>query len=306
MAIDAGRAFGLAWRVLPKLPESLVRGLFSGAFTAAAVMEKGGATQLGRNLARLRPHATDKELAALTRRGMREYGRYYAETFLMPKYTRAELAARVRIEQSPDAERAIADLTEGSAVLALGHTGNWESAAAWVNENVSTVLTVAERLEPASLFQEFLDFRESLGMEVLALGKGEGPSVFRELLRRTSADRRAACLLADRDLSHSGLEVDLLGERVKVAPGPASLAAALDIPLYYVGTHSTRVLVDGRKRWGIELRFRGPFTATARGREAVSELTQAWVDELGAFIAEHPASWHMLQKVFVADLRRKR
>lgn len=308
MGIDAGRAFQIGWRVLPRLPEGLVRVAFDAAFRVAAARGAAGVTQLAKNLARVRPTATDAELRRLTAHGMREYGRYYAETFLMPASSRAELAARVRVEASPDAERARADMAAGSVVLALGHTGNWESAAAWVNENASTVLTVAERLEPASLFQEFLAFRESLGMEVLALGKGEGPSVFRELLRRASAERRAVCLLADRDLGRSGIEVDLCGERARVAPGPASLALALGIPLYYVGTHSARVRVGGRERWGIEMRFRGPITPQAAGAgraTAVAGLTQGWVNELGDLITAHPAAWHMLQKVFVPDLDRR-
>lgn len=309
MPIDAGRAFEWAWRVLPRLPESVVRGAFDAAFRIAARAQSGGAAQLGRNLARIRPSATDAELRRLVQQGMREYGRYYAETFLMPKYSRAELAARVRLEESPDAQRAVRDMANGSVVLALGHTGNWESAAAWVNEHASTVLTVAERLTPDSLFSQFLAFRESLGMEVLPLGKGEGGAVFRELLRRTSVQPRATCLLADRDLGRSGIEVDLAGEPVRVAPGPASLALALGIPLYYVGTRSAKVTVGGRSRWGIDLVFRGPLEppANADSRSAaVAGLTQRWVNELGGFITESPASWHMLQKVFVADLDRRR
>jgi KDO2-lipid IV(A) lauroyltransferase len=40
--------------------------------------------------------------------------------------------------------------------------------------------------------------------------------------------------------------------------------------------------------------------------EAVRLMTQAWVDQLSADIVRHPTHWHMLQKVFVADLDPRR
>ena len=48
-------------------------------------------------------------------------------------------------------------------VLALGHTGNWDLAGAWCTREIAPVTTVAERLEPEELFQEFVAFRESIG-----------------------------------------------------------------------------------------------------------------------------------------------
>ena len=35
-------------------------------------------------------------------------------------------------------------------------------------------------------------------------------------------------------------------------------------------------------------------------------MTQACVDVLGAVIGEHTAEWHMMQRVFVADLEARR
>jgi len=36
--------------------------------------------------------------------------------------------------------------------------------------------------------------------------------------------------------------------------------------------------------------------------DRVRDLTQRWVDAIGAGIAAQPEAWHMMQKVFVADL----
>jgi len=56
--------------------------------------------------------------------------------------------------------------------------------------------------------------------------------------------------------------------------------------------------------WGLVITFGAPVPVPADLPRAdrVAAMTQAWVDVLGADIAEHPTHWHMLQRVFVADL----
>lgn len=303
MALNAGRVFGAAWRIAPRLPESLVRGVIDAGFRWAAWRGIGGAKQLRANLTRLRPHATAAEMDELVRQGMREYGRYYAETFLLPKFVRrGDVNDRVRAIHSATS---LHELSSKSAVLALGHTGNWDLAGAWVTQALGTVLTVAEKLEPEELFQEFLDFRASLGMEVLAMERGQNLS--RKLQARALANRRIVALVSDRDLTGRGVEVDLAGERALVAAGPAAIALAGNLPLFFVGIRSDRVIgADGRSRLGIEVEFRGPIDAPSDSADHVTALTQAWVREFEQYVTQYPASWHMLQKVFLADLDPER
>ena len=69
-------------------------------------------------------------------------------------------------------------LEAGQGVVAvLGHFGNWDHAGAWVTGRGFHVTTVAERLKPESLFDQFVEYRESLGMTVLPLT--EGPDTHR-------------------------------------------------------------------------------------------------------------------------------
>src|SRR5690606_30163606 len=113
-------------------------------------------------------------------------------------------------------------LAEGRSVIAfLGHLGNWDMAGAWCTQNLGPVVTVAERLKPEQVFQDFLAFRESLGMTIIPLTGGG--DVFARL---TEATKQTAIipLLADRDLTRSGIEVDFAGDRSRVAVGPAALA----------------------------------------------------------------------------------
>ena len=106
-------------------------------------------------------------------------------------------------------------------MLALPHSGNWDHAGAWCGATGAPFTTVAERLQPESLYDRFVAFRSSLGMEVLALTGGPRPP-FEVLVERLEAGGML-CLLADRDLSARGVEVEFFGATARMPAGPASL-----------------------------------------------------------------------------------
>ncbi|MFI2703620.1 phosphatidylinositol mannoside acyltransferase [Cellulosimicrobium composti] len=307
MALDAGRAFTFAWRHARKVPEPVLRGLFSAIADVAWLAHGGGVRQLERNLARVRPDLSPRALRRLSRAGMRSYMRYYREAFTLPAWSPERVRARVRVEGLEN----LASHLDGdrSPVLALSHQGNWDLAGAYATPNIAPVLTVAERLKPDELFEEFLAFRTSIGLEILALGDGD---VFRDLVRGASRPGRIIPLLADRDLTHRGVEVDLFGRRARVAAGPAALAVTTGAPLVPAGIWYER-LRGARRRaagspWGLVIRFfpRVEIAQDLPRSEQVARATQGWVDALSVAIREHPEDWHMLQKVFVDDLDPER
>ena len=100
---------------------------------------------------------------------------------------------------------------DGPVVLALGHSGSWDRAGAWVCAHGRGIVTVAEKVEPPSLFERFVALREGLGMEIIGVAKGE--SVFGSLVERVRGRSVIVPLLADRDISGSGIEVDLRPSR---------------------------------------------------------------------------------------------
>lgn len=303
--IDAARAFHLAWRHAGKVPPVLLRGLVTAGADVASMSRGGGVEQLRRNLRRVRPDANDREIRALVRRGMRSYMRYFREAFVLAHASEQEIAARVRVEGLENCTR-FTDVGT-SPVVALTHQGNWDLAGVYASRHIAPVLTVAERLEPPALYEEFKAFREGLGMEILTAGDRD---VFRVLMREamSPAPGRLICLLADRDLSRTGVEVDLLGEPVRVATGPAALAVACGAPLLAANIRYERLTGPRRRAartpWGIVITFHPPVHVPADGTKAerIHAATQGWVDAVGAGIAAHPQDWHMLQKVFVEDL----
>jgi phosphatidylinositol dimannoside acyltransferase len=303
MAIDTGAAFTFAWRHAHKVPEPLLSALFTVVADVAWLRHGTGVRQLEKNLSRVRPGLTPRALRRLSRVGMRSYMRYYRESFTLPAWTPEQVAARVRLVGRENLSVHLDG--ERSPVLALTHQGNWDLAGAYATPNIAPVLTVAERLEPEELFEEFLSFRTSLGLEILALGDGD---VFRELMRGARSPGRIIPLLADRDLTARGVEVDLFGRRARVAAGPAALAVSTGAPLIPTSIHYER-LHGGRRRaagtpWGLVIHFfpRVQVPSDRPRSEQVAALTQAWVDVLSVAIRERAEDWHMLQKVFVEDL----
>ncbi|WP_028048457.1 phosphatidylinositol mannoside acyltransferase [Cellulomonas sp. URHD0024] len=308
MKVDVARLYAFGWKVAGKVPGPVLRGAFAVVADLAWLRRTGGVVQLEKNLARARPDLDARTLRRLGRAGMRSYMRYFGEAFTLGSLSSAQVDARVRGVGLEN----LRPYTESgrSVVLALGHVGNWDLAGAWATRAIAPVTTVAERLEPEELFQEFLAFRESIGLTIFPLtGSGD---VFRGLVRAARGGPGLIPLLADRDLTASGVEADLFGLRARFAAGPAALAISTGAPLVTTVISYERLTGARRKAagspWGIVVDFHEPIpvpTGIPRA-DQVRVLTQAWVDELGAGIRRYPQDWHMLQKLFVEDLDPER
>jgi KDO2-lipid IV(A) lauroyltransferase len=298
-------AYRSGWRIVRLLPQAVAYPLFDLIADVVWRRQGSGVRRLQRNLARARPGFDDAALRRLAREGMRSYLRYWCDTFRLADWDARRIGATVRVEGDEPVRRALAD--GRGAVMFLGHLGNWDHAGAWSTLNLAPVTTVAERLRPEPLYEQFLGFRRRLGMTILPLTGGS--DVFRTLTR-TLRSGGFVPLLADRDLSGGGVEVELLGEPARVAVGPAALALTTGAALFPVSIRYERLTrVGGRPAapWGIVICFHdevvpGPADASTGRRAAVRDLTQRCVDALSAAIRESPQDWHMLQRVFVADL----
>ena len=287
----------VGWGAVRRMPERAAYALFDRL--ADLTVARGGAARMRSNYARVRPELDDAALDALVRDGMRRYLRYYCEAFRLQDLGPDDLAQRVRVEGDGPVREVIDG--GGSVVAFLGHLGNWDLAGAWGTTHLGPVTTVAERLEPEEVFEEFLAFRESLGMTIIPLTGGVNPfPALREAARRPGI----IPLLADRDLTARGVQVDFCGSAARMAPGPAALALAERRPLHPVSIRHER---RGRG-WGIVITFHPPVAVPEGGttRERATAMTQACADVLGAAVREHTADWHMRQRVFVEDLDASR
>ena len=292
-------AYRLGWRMVRAMPERLAYLVFSALAQLAWLAQGRGVRQLETNLSRVVPSAGAVALKSLSRKGMHSYLRYWCDAFRLPGWTPERILATCRAEGDAPVRAALA---EGrGVVMALAHQGNWDHAGAWSTLALAKVTTVAERLKPEELYQEFLQFREQLGMSILPLGRsGE---VFGTLVR-TLSQGGFVPLLADRDLSDHGVPVTMFGERARMAPGPAALARVSGAALFPVTIYYERLPSGAPARWGTVVQFHPEVTVPeSLGRpEQIAGMTQACADALAEGIRRHPQDWHMLQRVFVSDL----
>ena len=275
-------SFAAGWALVRAMPEPAAIRLFDAGADLAARRGGKGIDRLRSNLTRVAP---DADLDRLTRDALRSYARYWREVFRLPVTPTATLIAGMTPVHE-ERLRAVVASPRG-VILALPHSGNWDQAGAWLGATGVPFATVAERLKPESLYDRFVAFRESLGMEVLPLTGGARPPF--DILADRLAAGGAVCLMADRDLTPRGVDVSFFGATARMPAGPAALAlrtgaALLPTHLCFRGT-------------GWQVTFYEEIPPTN-----VATMTQAMADAFADGIARSPADWHMLQRLWLDDL----
>jgi KDO2-lipid IV(A) lauroyltransferase len=235
----------------------------------------------------------DDEFAVLLRDALRSYARYWMEAFRLPSYSIERVLTRLDLENGHLLGEAV-DAGTG-CVAALSHSGNWDMAGAWLCGNGWPLTTVAERLRPEGVYQRFVAFRRGLGMEIIPASGGDRPPF--DLLVDALKRAHVVALLADRDLSTRGIEVEFFGGRTRMPAGPAMLALRTGAPLYAVPLWFDGPLNRGAVIGPIPI----PPAEAGPLDQRVRMLTQTIADHLAASIARHPADWHMLQRLWLDD-----
>ncbi|KOV18341.1 lipid A biosynthesis acyltransferase [Streptomyces sp. XY413] len=284
--------YGLGWAGVKKLPEPAAVAL--GCRIADFAWKRRGKSvlRLESNLARVVPDAGPERLRELSKAGMRSYMRYWMESFRLPTMDPKRFGTDVEFQDEHLLREALA--SGRGVVVALPHLANWDLAGAWAIGHIGVPFTtVAERLKPETLYDRFVAYRESLGMEVLP---HSGGAAFGTLARRLRSGG-LVCLVADRDLSASGVEVDFFGAKARMPAGPALLAQQTGAVLLPATLHYG----DTPKMYGrIHPEVEVPRTGTRTEKTTV--MTQAVADAFAWGIAEHPEDWHMLQRLWLEDL----
>ncbi|MEO6711797.1 MAG: phosphatidylinositol mannoside acyltransferase [Mycobacteriales bacterium] len=283
--------YAAGWALVKAMPERLAMALGRGAATVAVRRRGRGVRQLEKNLRRvIGADAAATELDRLLRAAMRSYMRYWIEVFRLPVMSRGDLVSRTVCVDEHLLRDAVA--SGRGCVLALPHLGNWDAAGAWATGTGMPFTTVAERLRPERLYDRFVAFRESLGMEVLAL-TGDKQSPLATMTERLKGGG-TVFLVADRDLAGNGIEVDFFGEPTTFPGGPAALALRTGA----VCVAATLWFRDGG--WGIKIHAIEP-PATRPPGGPIKAMTQQIAQAFEEGIAAHPQDWHMLQPLWLAD-----
>ena len=280
----AAYAYFAGWRIVRWLPEKIAYQL---AYWVADHLTKRNGKNVSRlrsNLRRTKPDITSLDLDLLVFNAMRSYMRYWCDTFRFPDWSAERVRETVTVTNEHLLFDAIAAKT--GVIVSLPHAGNWDHAGAYFCAQGVHLVTVAERLKPEKLFLKFLQYRQAMGMEVLPLD-GRVIGTLAQRLRQGAL----VALVADRDLSRTGINVDFFGGPSRMPAGPALLALKTDAPLITAFVSYTDA--------GIHIDFKLIILPSAGSdAEKVSEIVQMTAKHFEEGISEHPEDWHMLQRIW--------
>jgi lauroyl/myristoyl acyltransferase len=237
------------------------------------------------NLSRVLGLPADSAMVqSATRECFRLYGRYWYETFALRAMPWDEVDRRFSIDGLEHIDQAVAK--GRGMVIALPHMGNWDAAGHWLCTKGYRLTAVAEMLKPRSAYELFFRHRRALGVNIVPLSDGRRTG---DVLVRLLSENHVVTLVADRDLTRRGVEVEMFGARRVLPAGPAYMALATGTPLCVAAVFTTNQ--------GWHCRINPPVEIERSGgmRGDVTALTHEIAAQFERFIASAPADWHMFQ-----------
>ena len=278
----------IAWKLIALLPEKSAYKLAD--YVSDRIYKKNGKgiKRLRGNYGRVMPEYSPQKLEELTKLGMRSYLRYWFDTFRLSKWSKNRIISTTQVIR----ENLLRDpiLSKQGCIVALPHAGNWDHAAAYFCSTGITLTAVVEKLKPEAIFKKFLAYRQSIGIEAISHKEKTIPI----LTERLQAGKLIA-LVADRDMSRNGIEVNFFGKTSKMPSGPAILAIKTGAPLITAYVRYTP--------GGIEIIFDETLKPTNSGseEEQIKIITQSMADNFAKRIKENPVDWHMLQRIWIDE-----
>ena len=282
--------FKLGATILEHLPErfdvALARrlGVWLGNRTSGSAHL---AANLTRVLASPSSGPTPELLARYVRRGLANYGQYWAEGAKLPALTQRTITSRFIIAEGLEHLEDAFALGRG-VVIALPHVGSWEWGGSFIASLGMPMTAIAEELEPPELFEWFTAKREAIGIHI----EGLNSQVSSKLLSVLKAGGVVG-LLCDRDIQGGGVEVEFFATRVTLPGGPATLALRTGATLLAAACYTG----PGRDHFAV---VTPPIAAQREGRlrEDVTRVTQLVARELEGLIRRAPEQWHVLEARF--------
>jgi KDO2-lipid IV(A) lauroyltransferase len=145
---------------------------------------------------------------------------------------------------------------------------------------------VAEELRPARLSELFLRHREELGMRIVPLTKNGHVG---QQLKQLLAENWIVALVADRDLSGRGVDVEMFGATRRIPAGPALLSLTSGAPLLVCPVYTRP------KGWTIQIGAPIEIERTGDTRTDVVALSRRMAADFERAIAASPSDWHLFQ-----------
>ncbi len=232
---------------------------------------------------------TNHELREKTQQAFISYAKYWTDSAKMQSLTDYQIDAGFTVEGFEHIEDA---WSEGPGpILALPHLGGWEWAGRWLTCRPKFEVTVVvEPQQPEELFEFMMSYRESFGMNVIPLGPNAGKEVIKAI-----KNNHVVCLLCDRDIEGTGVNVTFFDEETSIPAGPAMLSirtGAKIIPVAVYQRYKSHHAI-----------VRPPLNSERQGnlREDVARISRDIARSFEELILLEPEQWHLMSPNWPSD-----
>jgi len=240
--------------------------------------------QMYRNIARVFPHLTGREVRDVARGSYRYLGESTVDArhfHRLAAQGRAQEIIEIEgMELLEDPERKV------GVVFVTGHFGAWEVMGIASALLGYPVLNVARRMRNPLIDRHIRSLREAAG-ETIVLKRG----AMYQALRALKAGQNLGFLI-DQDARRDGIFVDFLGKAACTTPSPARLAVKTGAPVAFayarrIGEQNRFRIVIGDVVWP---------RPGADEREEVYRITQRVTRDLGQVVMRWPTEWMWMHR----------
>lgn len=283
--------FRLGAGLFSLLPERWARWIGEWGGSLAARRRSGRYPLLESHMRRvLGPEASEPHVHAAVEGMYRSYGRYWTDTLWFRPRRRDFLLSVVERVHFEPVYRSIE--SGNGRIFALPHVGNWEVAGLIADEIGSPVVAVAEHLPNQRITDWFIDVRNHFGIDIILTSDPQRTTKLMRILKTGGA----VALVADRDVTGRGVEVEFFGETTTMPAGAVALADATGADLLPVGSY----FKEGR---GYRIVVHDPVDLPSGGtrEERIRHGVQDFATVLEEIIREEPSQWHLFQPNWPSD-----
>jgi len=231
--------------------------------------------------------ANPRRLEKLLREAFRQHARYYVELARVPRFTPAYVTAVLGIETPAEVDEW---LTERRAMILVGlHFGAIEFPGIFAVSRMGSIVAPMETVSNARIQRYVFSVRDHVGVRIIPL------EASRELIA-TLRRNEPIGLVADRDITGGGIDVEMFGAPTKIPAGPAILAGESGAPICVAAVRRAGPGQYLGKLYGIDV----PDGVTRRERSRVIVREEARLFE--RLISDAPEQWLALFHPVWADI----
>ena len=233
---------------------------------------------------------SEKNIDSLAREVFRNFGKYLVDFFRMQK-TLGEIYIKenIKIKNIERLQQALNGKKGG--IITTAHIGNWELGAAVLSLMGNPVVAVALPHKERPVNDLFDKQRERWGIAVIPTN-----GALRRCLEALRENKLVA-LVADRDFSQNGVEMDFLNKKALIPKGAAVFCAKTGAPI--IPTFLIRNADDSFTLEFGELIYSPAIQEEVVSEEILRAIMRKYTTLIEEKIRQYPAQWLMFREFWI-------